>query len=103
MALARPEGSIARTELRVYLGSIPDYSQPDAAGVRLAGVVTDGPAAAAGLRAGDVVVEVGGRLIENIYDYTYALDTLEIGEPVQVIVLRGAERVPHTVIPGSRD
>src|SRR5262245_27564450 len=37
----------------VYLGTIPDYSATDRAGVRLTGVREGSPAAAAGLKAGD--------------------------------------------------
>ncbi len=101
--LARPEHSIARTGLRVYFGSIPDYSQTDIPGVRLAGVVAEGPADSGGLQAGDVIVDVGGHTVENIYDYTYALDMLEVGKPVDVIVLRGARQLTLSVVPGSRD
>ncbi len=73
------------------------------AGVVLSGVAKGGPAENAGVRAGDVIVEVGGRAIENIYDYTYALDALEIGVPAEFVVIRDAERVKIRVTPGSRD
>ena len=41
--------------------------------------------------------------IENIYDYTYAIEALKIGEPVQIIVLRGGKQLKLEVTPGSRD
>ena len=34
----------------------------------------------AGLKGGDVIVEFGGTRIANIYDYTYALDAVKIGQ-----------------------
>ena len=39
---------------------------------------------AGGLQKGDVIVEIAGQTIANIYDYTYALDVLKIGEPAKV-------------------
>ena len=80
-------GGGARDTLRAYLGTIPDYST-DTAGVKLSGVRAGGPADKAGLKSGDVIVEFGGQQIANIYDYTYALDAVKIGEPVEVVVLR---------------
>ena len=95
-------GGGARDTLRAYLGTIPDYST-DTAGVKLSGVRAGGPADKAGLKSGDVIVEFGGRQIANIYDYTYALDAVKIGEPVEVTVLRDGARVTLTVIPEARN
>ena len=49
------------------------------------------------------MVEVAGRAIENIYDYTYSLDALRIGEPVSIGVLRAGQRLDLQVVPISRD
>ncbi|MEZ4333829.1 MAG: M28 family peptidase [Myxococcota bacterium] len=96
----------ARTErggLRVFLGTIPDYAETDVVGVRLAGVAPSGPAEAAGLRRGDTIVEVDDRKIENLYDYTYALEALRVGEPARITVLRAGHRLAVEVVPASRD
>jgi hypothetical protein len=90
-----------RDALRAYTGTIPDYTG-EGAGLTLAGVVEGGPAAEAGLRGGDVIVQLGSLQITNIYDYTYALDSVKIGEPVTVIYLRGGERREAVVIPQAR-
>ncbi len=50
------------------------------------------PPAQAGLQKGDVIVEIAGQSIANIYDYTYALELLKIGTPTTVAYLRGTER-----------
>ncbi|MDH3197336.1 MAG: PDZ domain-containing protein, partial [Candidatus Krumholzibacteria bacterium] len=96
------ERSGSRGSLRAYLGTIPDYAGGDIEGVKLSGVRADGPADKAGLQGGDIIVEFGGREIKNIYDYTYALDAVKIGQPVEVVVLRDGERVTLTVVPEAR-
>ena len=99
----RPKNEERRANLRAYLGTIPDYAQSDVSGVKLSGVGKGGPAASAGVTGGDVIVELAGRKIENIYDYTFAIEALKIGEPVEIVVDRDGERVPMTVTPGSRN
>ena len=94
------EGS--RDTLRAYLGTIPDYTT-EGTGVKLSGVRAGGPADKAGLKGGDIIVEFGGQQIANIYDYTYALDAVKIGEPVEVVVLRDGKRMNLTVTPEARN
>ena len=60
------------------------------------------PADKAGLKGGDVIVEMAGKTIENIYDYTYAIQALKIGEAVEVVVERDGERVTLQITPESR-
>jgi S1-C subfamily serine protease len=69
----------------------------------LAGVAPEGPAEKAGLRRGDLIVEADGRTIENLYDYTFALEAMRIGEPVEIQILRDGERIELRVVPASRD
>lgn len=104
VATAAPGHGMPRAGLRVYLGTIPDYTNGDGRpGLKLSGVAAGGPAAEAGLQAGDLVIEVDGHKVENIYDYTYALDLLKVGEPVEVVVLRGEARTTVRLTPASRD
>jgi Tol biopolymer transport system component len=100
--MKRPQGE-GRARLRAYLGTIPDYAQGEVVGVKLSGVIGGGPAAQAGLQGGDVIVELAGRKIENIYDYTYAIEALKIGQPVVIVVQRGSEKLTFQVTPGSRE
>jgi Tol biopolymer transport system component len=90
-----------RETLRAFLGTIPDYTT-EVKGVKLSGVRGDSPAEKAGVKSGDVIVEFAGQKISNIYDYTYALDAVKIGQPVKMIVERDGERVTLTVIPEAR-
>ena len=91
-----------RGTLSAYLGTVPDYAAEDVEGVKLSGVRGNGPADRAGVKGGDVIVELAGQKITNIYDYTYALGGLKIGQPVEIVVLRNGERVTITVIPEPR-
>ena len=90
-----------RAGVRVFTGTIPDYAT-DAKGLLLSGVIGGGPAEQAGLRKGDVIVEIAGQTIANIYDYTYALDVLKIGQPAKVVYLRDGKRMETTLIPAAR-
>jgi hypothetical protein len=93
--------TVSRTGVRVFTGTVPDYTS-EAKGLLLGGVIGGGPAEQAGLAKGDVIVEIAGQSIANIYDYTYALELLKIGEPVKVIYRRGGERRETTLTPGAR-
>lgn len=101
--MEKPTMAVGRVGIRAYLGTIPDYAQTDVVGVKLSGVAKGGPAEQAGVQGGDVVIELAGKKIENIYDYTYALDGLKIGSPVEMVVLRGEQRVTMMVTPTPRE
>lgn len=100
--MQRPERLGQRAMLRAFLGTIPDYAQGDVLGLRLSGVMQNGPAQKAGIRAGDVIVELAGRKIENIYDYTFGIEGLKIGEAVRIVVMRDGETLEFELVPESR-
>lgn len=91
----------ANTGFRVYVGTIPDYAF-EGKGLRLSGVSEGGPAAKAGLQEGDIIVKMGPKEINNIYDYTYALGEFRPKEKVEVEFLRGEETMKATVELASR-
>jgi Tol biopolymer transport system component len=97
-----PEDQGVRAAMTAYLGSIPDYAQGDIQGVLLSGVSKDGPAAKAGVKAKDIVIELAGRKVENIYDYTYAIEALKVGQETEIVVKRGSETLRMKVTPQSR-
>jgi Peptidase family M28/PDZ domain/PA domain len=96
------ESGGGRDTVRAFTGTIPDYTS-EVEGLRLSGVIGGGPAEEAGLQEGDVIVEFAGLKIANIYDYTYALDAVKIGQPVKVIFLRDGERQEATIVPRARN
>ncbi len=95
------EGS--RGGMRVYLGTVPDYSQEGIEGVKLSGVSAVGPAAKAGVMAGDIIVKLAGKEIKNIYDYTFVMGVLKIGQETAMEVQRAGKREVLKITPGSRD
>ena len=90
-----------RAGLRLFTGTIPDYAT-EVKGLLLGGVIGGGPAEQAGLTKGDVIIEIAGQSITNVYDYTYALELLKIGQPAKVIYMRGGERRETTLTPAAR-
>jgi len=86
----------------VYLGSIPDMAGGDTPGLRLTGVRAGSPADLAGIKAGDVIVELGGKSVKDLYEYSDALYSHKPGEEVSIVVLRGTQRVTMTVKLGKR-
>ena len=79
-----------------YFGSVPDFGE-GTKGVKFADVREGSPAAKAGLKAGDVMVEFDGKPIENLYDFTYALRAKQPGDVVKVKVMRGATPIEALV------
>jgi len=70
-----------------YFGSIPDFGQTEN-GVKFSDVKPGSPAAKAGLKAGDVLIQFGDKPIKNLYDFTDALRRSKVGDVVPVTVLR---------------
>jgi hypothetical protein len=88
----RPAGGGGTGGYGAYFGSIPDMGE-EVKGVKFADVREGSPAAKAGLKAGDVLIEFAGKPIQNLYDFTFALREHRPGETVQVTVLRDKEKM----------
>lgn len=84
-------------DFKIYLGTIPDYASSDVIGVKLSGVAKNSPAELAGLKQNDVITALAGQKIHDIYDYTYALNALQVNTPVKIVVLRNQEQVVLTI------
>ena len=79
-----------------YFGSIPDFGQEEN-GVKFSDVRPGSPAAKAGFKAGDVLVQFGDKPIHNLYDFTDALRRSKVGDVVDVQVLRNGKPVKASV------
>jgi membrane-associated protease RseP (regulator of RpoE activity) len=84
-----------------WFGSIPDFGE-GTKGVKFADITAGSPAAKAGLKAGDVMVEFDGKKIDNLYDFTYALRAKQPGDKVLVKVIRDGKTVEATVLLAKR-
>jgi putative serine protease PepD len=78
---------------RPFLG-ISGENLPDNGGARIIQVVPDGPAAAAGLRAGDVVVAVDGTSVASMDALIASLASHDSGDQVRLTYTRNGTR--HT-------
>jgi serine protease Do len=86
-------GAVARPWLGIQFQSVlPDIADslelPEPAGILIADVQTAGPAANAGIAAGDVVDSVNGAAIRNAHDFSRAIDDL----PPHSIVILGIRK-----------
>jgi len=79
-----------------YFGSVPDF-RDDLKGVLFADVQNNSPAAKAGLKQGDLLVEFDGKPVQNLYDFTYALRSKKVGDIVPVVVKRNGQDVKVNV------
>jgi S1-C subfamily serine protease len=71
-------------------------------GALVGNIVAGGPAAKAGLRAGDRVLQIGGQPIRGADDLTAAVNDHKPGDKVQFQVDRGGQRRTLTVTLGSQ-
>ena len=82
--------------LKVRLGIMPDYAD-DGDGVKVGATLPDSPASKAGIREGDVIVQIGPDHVANINEYMDALNKREPGETVTVTVVRNGDHVETPV------
>jgi S1-C subfamily serine protease len=74
-----------------------------ASAVRVSAVVAGGPAARAGVHEGDLLVSFGGRSVRGIDDLQRCLGGDAVGAPVELGVVRRAERIGIVVVPAEAD
>lgn len=72
-------------------------------GARVAGVTENGPAAAAGLREGDVITELNGVRVVNSTDLIVDVRSLAPGEQVTLTVERDGQISEVTIVLGSQE
>jgi hypothetical protein len=78
---------------RPYFGSMPAYPNPEKDGVLLEMVRDDSPAAKAGLKGGDVLLQIGDSKTVTLEDFQGALTNYKPGDKVKVKARRGKEVV----------
>ncbi len=96
---------------RGWIGVEPSELSPELAetfgvkadrGVIITGVLQDGPAAAAGIRPGDVITSVAGKDIGNVAELLSNVAALKPGTATSFALLRGGSKMEIEVKPGAR-
>jgi serine protease DegQ len=96
---------------RGWIGVEPNELSPELAetfgvkttsGVIITGVLQNGPAAQAGIRPGDVIVNVAGKPVATVAELLTTVAALRPGSPSRFNLLRRNEKVDLDVTPGLR-
>lgn len=80
----------------VSMGIMPDYTYTGS-GVKADGVTDGKPAQKAGIKAGDVIIQLGDNTIASLENYMQALGKFKKGEKTKVKLKRGNETLEVTV------
>ena len=60
-------------------------------GVRIAGLAPNSPAADAGLKNGDIIIQLSEHKVKNLREYSDALKLFKPGDVVDLVYLRSGE------------
>jgi len=77
---------------KITLNITPDHGARDVQGLRVQVVTPGGRAQRAGILKGDVIVEIDGRPVRDIYEYMHRLSELKSGQRSSVGVLRNGKK-----------
>jgi Zn-dependent M28 family amino/carboxypeptidase len=90
------ETQMSTTSFRVTLGIMPDYTY-NGTGIRADGVTEGRPAAKAGLKTGDVIIQLGDYPVNSMDTYMQALNKFKKGDKTKVKFKRGNETLESAI------
>src|SRR5436190_7035154 len=101
------EGRVRRAYIGIVGGSRPLPPRfaaiGDGSAVEVVEVVEGSPAARAGLRPEDLIVEVDGRSMPDVGELQRLMVAESIGRPLEARVIRGAREFPIEIVPVELD
>ena len=86
-----------KSSFKVTMGIMPDYTY-GGVGVLVDGVSDNRPAQKAGIKAGDVIQQLGSFVVEDVQSYMQALNKFKKGDETEVKIKRGNEAVLIKII-----
>ncbi len=98
---ASPARQAAKGQRRVSTGILPDFAF-QGAGVKIKNVSPNSPAQKAGLKAGDVLVQVDGQPVKSLRDYSDILKHHRPGDTITVLFTRNGQRQKAKIVLEAR-
>ncbi len=92
LGLAGQQRQLDRRQARLH-------NLDNAYGVLVVGTNSNGPADKAGIKKGDIIVSLDGRRTETVDDLHRRLSDHSVGDPLDLVLLRGQERIALSVVP----
>ncbi len=102
MAQLIDKGRVVRGWLGIVIQDLSDelaagFGVPPRSGILVADVMKDGPAEAAGVRPGDIIVQFGGQATREVPDLQRRVAATPPGQPVPLTVLRDKKQTRLTI------
>jgi aminopeptidase YwaD len=87
------EQTMAKTSFKVTMGLMLDYTYSGGDGIKVDGVSDNRPAQKAGIKAGDIITQLGDFKFADVNDYMKALGKFNKGETTKAKLKRGNEEL----------
>jgi len=90
-------------EAKGILGILADstYDSSESGGVKISTLTAGGPAEAAGLRVGDIILQIADKVLTGSYDDSYLQSGIPLDQSTQVTFIREGVTQTLAIIPGS--
>ena len=86
------------SRFKVTLGIMPDYVYNKTKGLRVDAVLPGKSAYNGGMKDGDIIIKMGNKSVNDIYEYMHRLSEYSDGDKTEVVVMRNNEEVLLEVI-----
>lgn len=91
------EQTMAKSNFKVTIGVMLDYTYSNGDGIKVDGVSENRPAQKAGIKAGDLITQLGSFKLTDVNDYMKALGKFNKGETTTAKVKRGNEELTFNI------